>query len=118
MNGADIKSQFKPLGEHDLELAAGLDLYWRGETYFLEKRISDATIRGSELKARCEGSAGGPYTVHATLSPADEPESESLRSYSCDCPRDGFCKHVVALLLTWMNTPERFNVESEAGAAV
>jgi uncharacterized Zn finger protein len=115
-NGADIKDQFKPIAEHDVEMTAGLDFYWRGETYFIEKRISDAKIRGSEITARCEGSAGGPYLVHATLSPADDPIAPSLGPCSCDCPREGFCKHIVALLLTWVNTPERFVVESEAGA--
>ncbi|HEX5323225.1 MAG TPA: SWIM zinc finger family protein [Capsulimonadaceae bacterium] len=115
-NGAEVKNRFKPLAEHDIEMAAGLDFYWRGETYFLEKRIFDAKVRGSELTGRCEGSAGGPYVVHATLSPADDPIAASLGDCSCDCPREGFCKHIVALLLTWENNPERFELDSEAGA--
>lgn len=115
-NGADVKDEFKPLCEHDVEMAAGLDFYFRGETYFIEKRIFDTVLRGSELHGWCEGSAGGPYSVHATLAPADDTEAKNFSSYSCDCPREGFCKHIVALLLTWVNTPERFKVETEAGA--
>lgn len=115
-NGADIKHRFKPLRDHDIEMAAGLDFYFRGETYFLEKRIYDGVVRGSEIVARCEGSAGGPYWVRATLSPADDPGTPSLGPCSCDCPREGLCKHIVALLLTWENNPERFATEAEAGA--
>lgn len=115
-SGADIKGNFKSLCDHDVEMIAGLDFYLRGETYFLENRVFDAVVRGSELHGRCEGSAGGPYRVHATLAPAGDTESPVLGECSCDCPREGFCKHIVALLLTWINTPERFKVEEEAGA--
>src|SRR5581483_10341221 len=36
--------------------------------------------------------------------------SNKLVSGSCSCPRGGFCKHLVALLLTWVHHPERFEV--------
>ena len=117
-NGADIKDRFQSLCDHDVEMIAGLDFYLRGETYFLEKRVFDTVVRGSEIYGRCEGSAGGPYRVHAALASIEDTEAKNLSSYSCDCSREGFCKHIVALVLTWVNTPERFTVEQEAGVAV
>src|SRR5207244_11105523 len=32
--------------------------------------------------------------------------------FRSNCPRGGFCKHLVALLLTWLHLPERFVVRS------
>ncbi|HEU0115291.1 MAG TPA: SWIM zinc finger family protein, partial [Thermomicrobiales bacterium] len=52
----------------------------------------------------------GPYRVEATLATAGGKRKKNPVEYFCDCPRGGFCKHVVALLLTWIDAPERFEV--------
>jgi uncharacterized Zn finger protein len=63
----------------------------------------------------CQGSSGGPYRVEAELVPRDAPGREQIAGWSCTCPRGGFCKHIVALLLTWIATPERFAPRREVG---
>jgi hypothetical protein len=57
-----------------------------------------------ELRARCEGSDYEPYQVSATLNKGGIAET------SCTCPYDyeGICKHVVALLLTYVHEPQSF----------
>ena len=47
------------------------------------------------MRAACRGSSGGPYRVEATLAVAGEGGRNPVE-YFCDCPRGGFCKHVVA----------------------
>ena len=44
--------------------------------------------------------------------PAGEKSAHTLVSTGCSCPRGGFCKHLVALLLTWLHHPERFVVRT------
>ncbi len=59
-----------------------------------------------QLRAQCEGSEYEPYQVSAILSKTGVVET------SCTCPYDygGICKHVIALLLTYVHTPQAFRV--------
>lgn len=82
----------------------------RGRGYARSHRIFRAVRRENTLRARCHGSSGGPYLVEATLAKASQPKARSPITFSCDCPRGGFCKHVVALLLTWLEDPDSFVV--------
>lgn len=58
------------------------------------------------MRALCWGTAPEPYEVKVMLG-----ENEVL-SAECTCPYDwgGACKHVVALLLTYIHQPEAFEV--------
>ena len=67
----------------------------RGSDYFRKGAILDPIRRGSVLRAESRGSSGGPYRVEATLAPADA-KGRNPVDYACECPRGGFCKHVVA----------------------
>lgn len=80
----------------------------RGQNYQRQGMIYDASIRGAQLHAMCEGSSGGPYHVQATLTPEQGRNVSPIADWFCDCPRGGFCKHIVALLLTWIETPDAF----------
>ncbi len=55
------------------------------------------------LKALCQGSAASPYRVEVTFS------QKGIASTNCSCPvgAGGYCKHVAALLLTWLHEPEK-----------
>ena len=57
--------------------------------------VESATLRGNRLFAAVQGSEWDPYQVGITFSGADF-------TASCTCPYDwgGYCKHVVAALLT------------------
>jgi uncharacterized Zn finger protein len=75
----------------------------RGLDYHRQEMIFDPRVEGgSLLKARCEGSSGGPYHVEATV------EKGEILDSDCNCPVGGFCKHIVALLLDWKDRPETF----------
>jgi uncharacterized Zn finger protein len=66
--------------------------------------------RETTLRARCHGSSGGPYIVEATLAKEGQRTRRNPVTFFCNCPRGDFCKHVVAMLLTWIEQPERFTV--------
>ncbi len=108
-----ILDQFKQLSEADIQAYTDSMSYNKGYTYYLNNYIFDPTLRESILKALCYGSSGGPYRVEATLASVAEKSSDKLMSYDCSCPRGGFCKHIVALLLTWLHHPERFELRSD-----
>jgi len=79
--------------------------YDRGETYFRQDRIQRPRREGRTLKAECQGSRPGPYHLEATL------HDDGIAAAECSCPvgGGGRCKHVVALLLTWVEAPEEFS---------
>src|SRR6266849_2378733 len=78
--------------------------YQRGETYYKNGAVIDTVQRGNELEGYCEGSQPSPYHIQITLS------DQGIESASCTCDYDwgGDCKHIVALLLTYLNKPEAF----------
>ena len=69
--------------------------YDRGVDYYQSGTVESATLRGSQLFAEVQGSEWDPYQVGITFTGADF-------TASCTCPYDwgGYCKHVVAALLT------------------
>jgi hypothetical protein len=102
--------EFAPLGDDQIAAQTDAGSFSRGKTYFRGKRIFNAVRRGDLLRARCRGSSGGPYLVEASLAPTGDPGARNPVRYHCTCPRGGFCKHVVALLLTWQERPEAFDI--------
>ncbi|MCP4167007.1 MAG: hypothetical protein GY759_14120 [Chloroflexi bacterium] len=78
----------------------------RGYDYYERGRILDARRADATLRAQCWGSFPLPYQVCATLG------AGGIESADCSCPvgRGGACKHVVALLLTWLHQTQRFQV--------
>ena len=69
--------------------------YDRGVDYYHAGAVESATRRGSQLFAEVQGSEWDPYQVGVTFLGSDF-------TASCTCPYDwgGYCKHVVATLLT------------------
>jgi len=110
--GADVKSQFKQLSEADLRAYSDEASFQKGYDYYLHHAIVEPTLSESVLRAFCHGSGLSPYRVVATLLPAGDKSAHKVVSAGCSCPRGGFCKHLVALLLTWIHQPERFVVRS------
>jgi len=112
--GAEAVTRFVPLTEEAIAAQTDHASFTRGRTYFRQGRIFDTVLRGNTLRAQCEGSAEAAYIVQATLVPAGE--TPAVAVFACDCPRGGFCKHVVALLLTWLHHPERFAIQPPIAA--
>lgn len=87
--------------------------YQRGLAYFRDGAIFSARRQGATLSAHCEGSQAASYRVEATF------DAEGLASAHCSCPvGGGYCKHVAALLLTWLARPGDFTLVEELDAAL
>lgn len=88
---------------HIRNLASGPS-FERGKTYYLDGAVLDPICQATHLRARCVGSDYEPYQVSATLA------KNGIAETSCTCPYDygGICKHIVALLLTYVHEPQAF----------
>jgi hypothetical protein len=106
----EASSAFTPLTAEDIAAQTDAGSFSRGRGYTRSQRIFAAFRRENTLHARCHGSSGGPYIVEVTLATAGQRVKHNPIAFACDCPRGGFCKHIVALLLTWMERPESFDV--------
>lgn len=78
--------------------------FQRGESYYKSGAILHPARRGNTIEGQCEGSQARPYRVTATL------DASGIKDVSCNCEYDfgGDCKHIIALLLTYINEPELF----------
>ncbi len=80
----------------------GLELY-RGDAVF------DTTMRGETLTGKCEGTNEPFYEVSVEL------DGGGVRKTSCECRYKlaGYCKHAVALLLSYVHKPGQFVARKE-----
>lgn len=82
------------------------DQSWqRGQAYFNDGSVSNVTWRGDQrgsLTAEVDGSDYEPYTVEVEIADG------AIISADCSCPYDfgGDCKHIVAVLLYILNSPD------------
>ena len=80
--------------------------FTRGMEYFHDGAIGNPVVHGYTLSATCYGTDRDPYRVSVELMPT------GIATTSCSCPYDGDsggygdCKHIVALLLTYLHTPD------------
>ena len=80
--------------------------FTRGTEYFHDGAIGNPVFHGYTLSAACHGTDIDPYRVCVELMPT------GIAATHCSCPYDGDfggygdCKHIVALLLTYLYTPE------------
>lgn len=81
--------------EDDIRAKVTEQSYDRGIDYYQSGTVESATIRGNQLFADVQGSEWDPYQVGVTFTGGDF-------TAACTCPYDwgGYCKHVVAALLT------------------
>ena len=97
-----------PFSASDVRHRVGQASFDRGRHYFRDRAIFDVRREGRTLKAACHGSLPDPYYLHVTF------DDDGIAEADCSCPvgDGGFCKHVAALLLTWLADPDVF-VETE-----
>jgi len=76
----------------------------RGREYFRAGSIFNAARQGQILTGECEGSTAPFYHLRAEL------DAGGIRTAACTCPYEmgGYCKHLVALLLTYIHKPGEF----------
>ncbi len=99
-----MTTKLPPLSHADIQRWVGSASFQKGMSYFSQVAIFDPRRQGSTLKARCRGSQAAFYLLQATLGPS------GVASADCSCPvgAGGRCKHVAALLLTWLDAPDSF----------
>ena len=109
-----MKSVISSITQADIERWVGSASFQKGQAYFRQGMIFKAHVKGQTVKARCHGSQAAFYQVQATLGP------QQIQSADCSCPvgAGGRCKHVAALLLTWLNDPDRFRESESLEAAL
>ena len=78
--------------------------FQRGQNYYKQGAIYDQRKQGMTLKSKCAGSQALFYRQEVLFS------SRGIESAECSCPvgEGGYCKHTVALLLTWVHDPDSF----------
>ena len=91
-----------------IQFLAEAKVFERGKNYFEDGSIQHRVLRGQRIEAFCEGSQYAPYHVTAILN------GEGYVSSTCTCPYDwgGICKHVVALLLTYLLEAKSFTIRA------
>lgn len=101
-----------PLSAAQVEAQTDPRSFERGRAYSRQGRLFVKIRRGVAIAAGCHGSSGRPYRVTATLAASGGDGKRTAVNpveYACDCPRGGFCKHVVAVLLDWIADPEAYD---------
>lgn len=79
----------------------------RGYDYYERGAVQSLVRRGNELRAQVWGTDVEPYRVRVVL------DAHGIPSHAtCTCPYDwgGWCKHIVATLLTYLHEPEKVEV--------
>jgi len=102
-----VTTRKQPFTEETIRAQIGAESFRRGEHYFRGGMIFNARRAGTTLQAQCHGSGGNIYRVRATI------EEGTIADADCSCPVGGHCKHIAALLLTWLNQPDDFRAIEE-----
>ncbi|MEP7198989.1 MAG: SWIM zinc finger family protein [Chloroflexota bacterium] len=89
-----------------IRAGASVESFQRGKRLYENGAISNTTIQGAVLSGDCEGTSAPYYRVRAELDDA------GIRLTDCTCPYEygGYCKHIVALLLTYAHHPKQFAI--------
>lgn len=82
-------------------------IFSRGQSYYKQGAVSHCIRRGPRIEARCQGSYPEPYHVWAEF------DGNAIADAGCSCEYsftwDGDCKHIIAVLLTYLHKPEKFD---------
>ncbi len=97
--------QYPNITEDQIQDRCTKKVFARGEGYFYDEAIENPILNGWTLSANCQGSEFTPYCVSVELTPTGIADAE------CSCPYDwgGDCKHIVALLLTYVHEREEIH---------
>jgi hypothetical protein len=90
------------LTESTIRSLASEQSFERGREYYHSGAIYNTIRQGNTLLADCVGTD----TYHLRI----ELDEAGIQSASCTCPYElgGYCKHLVALLLTYIHKPDEF----------
>jgi len=97
------------LTESIIRSGASAQSFQRGQAYYHEGAISNTSRQGNILRGECAGTQEPFYQIQVELDQA------GIAQTYCSCPYDygGYCKHIVALLFTYVHHPKRFTLRQE-----
>ena len=101
----EAKMALPKITESMIHVGASPESFRRGEEYYREGTISNTAIQQDTLlSGECAGTYSPYYRVQVELDEA------GIVSASCTCLYEygGYCKHIVALLLTYLHHPKSF----------
>ncbi len=100
-----MKEGYPKLSVKDIQAWVGAASFNKAQSYFHQGAILEPRRQGMTLKARCLGSSAPSYRVQVLI------DDDGIAEADCSCPvgGGGRCKHVAALLLTWLDDPEAFH---------
>lgn len=92
--------------EDVVRVLASAESFARGRHYLRNRAVSQLTRRGDLLTAHVEGSSFAPYEVTIEM------HQQGVTATHCSCPYEwgGACKHVVAVLLKYIEAPDEIAV--------
>jgi uncharacterized Zn finger protein len=76
----------------------------RGREYYREGAVYDTAVSGDTLTAKCRGASAPYYKLRVEF------DGAGIHNASCTCAYEygGYCKHIVSVLLAYMNDPASF----------
>ncbi|WP_232229380.1 SWIM zinc finger family protein [Crinalium epipsammum] len=91
------------LDEATIRRYATAQSFERGEVYYHSGAVTTLNERGYILQAEVEGNQAYGYRVSCNF------DDGGIREANCTCPYDwdGWCKHIVAVLLVCIREPQR-----------
>jgi uncharacterized Zn finger protein len=105
----------KKVTENILKSLSSPESFTRGHALYQSDAVFDTFRQGDLLTGKCEGSSAPFYQIHVQL------DEGGIQEASCTCPYDwgGYCKHIIALVLTYIHNPDAFieqkNIEELLG---
>ena len=105
----------KILTESVLKSLSSPESFTRGYALCQSDAVFDTFRQGDSLTGKCEGNSAPFYQLRVQL------DEGGIQEASCTCPYDwgGYCKHIVALMLTYIHNPDAFieqkNIEELVG---
>jgi uncharacterized Zn finger protein len=94
----------KKLTENILKSLSSPESFTRGHDLYQSDAVFDTFQKNDLLTGKCEGSSAPFYQIQVQL------DEGGIQKASCTCSYDwgGYCKHIVALMLTYMHNPDAF----------
>jgi uncharacterized Zn finger protein len=94
----------KNITESALKSLSSPESFARGHELYQSDAVFDSFRQGDILTGKCEGSSAPFYQLRVKL------DEGGIQEASCTCPYDwgGYCKHIVALMLTYIHNPGAF----------
>lgn len=99
------KPKLPQLTESIVRAGAEPQSFSRGHELYRSEAISNGAVQGNLLSAHCAGTMEPYYRVTVEF------DDMGILNATCTCPYGygGYCKHIIALLLTYIHKPKAFS---------